>query len=62
MDVIDLNNKLRAFCDENNIDFIDNSNIDESCLGKKGLHPNKKGKSYMARHFIDYLNYINPCN
>ena len=62
VDVIDLNNNLRAFCDENFIDFIDNSNIDESCLGKKGLHPNKKGKSNMARNFIDYLNYIYPRN
>ena len=54
-EVIKLNDKLKAFCVDNLTDFIDNDNIDESCLGKKGLHPNKKGKSYIANNFINYL-------
>lgn len=51
----ELNVKLKYLCDENLIDFIDNSNIDESCLGKKKLHPNKKGKAFLANNFKDYL-------
>lgn len=57
-DVTDLNDKLVKFCEENHVDYIDNNNIDDSCLGRKGLHPNKKGKSYLAKNFI---NYINSC-
>ena len=51
----ELNVKLKQLCDENLIDFIDNSNIDESCLGKKKLHPNKKGKAFLANNFKHYL-------
>lgn len=54
-DVIELNDKLKSFCDENKIDYLNNDNIDESCLGKKFLHPNKKGKSYLAKNFINYI-------
>ena len=29
------NEKLKKFCDVNKIDFINNDNLDESCLGQK---------------------------
>ena len=32
------------------VDFIDNVNIKEVHLGKKGLHLNKKGKVYILRN------------
>ena len=36
--VLKLNNELKAFCDDNLLSFINNDNIDESCLGVKKLH------------------------
>ena len=36
--VSDINNNLKDLCKENLIDFIDNENIDESCLGEGKLH------------------------
>ena len=41
--VINLNAKLKSFCDDNLLDFIVHNNIDETCLGQKKLHLNKKG-------------------
>ena len=49
------NNVLKGICARNNLQYIDNSSIDESCLGIKKLHLNRKGKSYLAnnlKHFI----------
>ena len=56
--VEELNGNLKTLCEENLIDYIEHSNIDESCLGIKKLHPNKKGKAYLAKNFIRYLNTI----
>ena len=49
------NNVLKGICARNNLQYIDNSNIDESCLGIRKLHLNRKGTSYLAnnlKHFI----------
>ena len=49
------NKVLRDICSRNNLRSIDNNNIDESCLGIKKLHLNRKGTSYLAnnlKHFI----------
>ena len=49
------NKVLKDICSRNNLRSIDNSNIDESCLGIKKLHLNRKGTSYLAnnlKHFI----------
>ena len=53
--VTNLNMELTRFCDDNLIDFNSNENIDESCLGIKKLHLNRKGNSYLAVNFIEYL-------
>ena len=50
-----LDKELMRFCDDNLIDFISNENIDETCLGKRKLHLNRKGDSYLAVNFIEYL-------
>ena len=50
-----LNKELMHFCDDNIIDFIPNENIDETCLGIRKLHLNRKGNSYLAVNFIEYL-------
>ena len=54
--VYELNNNLKVFCEENLISFICNDNIDDSCLGKAKLHPNKKGKAFIAKNDIDFIN------
>ena len=35
--------------------FIDNSNLDVSCIGHKGLHLNEKGSSCLAVNFISQM-------
>ena len=37
--VNELNAKLKTLADDNLIDYIDNANIDESCLGQKKTSP-----------------------
>ena len=46
------NKDLIVFCEKNLIEFLLHENIDSSCLGKGKLHPNKKGKAYLAKNFI----------
>lgn len=53
--VTESNSRLKKFCVKNNIDFISNNNIDDSCLSTKKLHLNKRGNSYLANNFINYL-------
>ena len=49
-----LNEKLRNYCEQQSIGLMDNSNIDETCLGMKKLHLNKKGNGVIARNFLNY--------
>ena len=44
----DVNNKLKNCCNSAGIDFIDNSNIDGSCLNRGNLHLNRKGTAAVA--------------
>ena len=54
--VVEINARLKNFCMQNELGFIDNSpNIKEESLGKKKLHPNKKGTSLLVRNFLNYL-------
>ena len=53
--ISEMNIKLKELCEQNLIDFIDNSNIDESCLGERKLHLGKKGNAYLATNFIKYV-------
>ena len=39
--------RLKNYCKQKNIDFVDNSNIIEEHLGSKKLHINKRGKEYL---------------
>ena len=45
-------NKLLA---ESDFDKIGNSNVDVSCLGKRGLHLNNMGTGKLALDFIKFL-------
>ena len=40
----EMNKDIKAFCEENLVEFLSNENIDSRCLGKGKLHPNKKGE------------------
>ena len=50
-----LNGLLKSFCSRNVIDYIDNNNIDASCLGIKKLHLSKRGKGYFANNLKRYI-------
>lgn len=53
--VNELNANIEKLCEENLIAYISNGNIDETCLGIKKLHLNRKGTSIFARNLIDFL-------
>ena len=40
--VQDVNNSLKNYCTQTNLDYIENNNIKEEQLGSKKLHLNKK--------------------
>ena len=44
----DTNTRLKNYCRQKGISFIENSNIKESHLGKKKLHLNKAAKSFFC--------------
>ena len=48
-------NNLNKLLAEFDVDKIDNSNIDVSCLGKRGLHLNSIGTGKLALNFIKFL-------
>ena len=47
---------LKRVCDHNKWSYIDNSNIDNTCLNRRGLHLNRKGSSIISKNFSNYLN------
>ena len=48
-EVLDTNAILRRFRNQNNIDYIDNTNIKEDHLGIKNLRLNKRGNSVYVK-------------
>ena len=53
--VTDINSRLKNYCQQKHLDFIDNSNILEEHLGNRKLHLNKRGNSVLANNFMKYL-------
>ena len=51
----DTNTRLKNYCRQKGISFIENSNIKESHLRKKKLHLDKTGKSFFAKNLINYI-------
>ena len=49
------NTHLENYCKQQNLDFIDNSNIKKSDLNSRGLHLQECGSSKLAKHFVDYF-------
>lgn len=52
----DANSRLKNFCNQNDLGFIDNDNIDASYLGLKKLHMSKKGTSLLAINILNHMN------
>ena len=36
--------------------YIDNSNVDYTCLNRRGLHLNKKGSTTLSKNYGNYFN------
>ena len=51
-------NNLNKLLAELDVDKIDKSNIDVSCLGKHGLHLNSIGTGKLALNFIKFLRFF----
>ena len=56
--VTETNKRLKNYCRQKDIDYIDNSNITEDSLGIKKLHLNRKGNSFFAKNLLKYLNNV----
>ena len=50
-----VNNILTRVCDKNKWTYIDNSNVDYTCLNRRGLHLNKKGSATLSKNYSNYL-------
>ena len=51
----EINQRLKNYCKQRNIDFVDNSNIVEEHLGSKKLHLNQRSNSLLAKNILSYL-------
>ena len=49
------NNIIKDVCMRNNLKWIDNSSLDETCLGAKKVHLNRKGCSYLANNLKNFI-------
>ena len=53
-----MNDKLQRFSTSKGLSFIDNNNIDKSCLNKGKLHLNRRGSSFLANNFKNFVNSL----
>ena len=51
----DINSRMKNFCQQKRIGYIDNSNITENHLGMKNLHLNSKGNNAFAKNLINVI-------
>ena len=49
-EIRDLNMKLKRYCEGNNFLFVDNVNVEESCLNNSKLHLNHKGTNILCQN------------
>ena len=50
-----VNEKLKNICNQNSIDYIDNSNLRDSHLSRDGLHLNFKGTLALGDNFVNAI-------
>ena len=53
--IIAVNRAIKQICRRNQRTFIDNDNMDRSCLWRDGLHLNQIGKQRLAQNIINLL-------
>ena len=53
--IIAVNRAIKQICRRNQWTFIDNDNMDRSCLWRDGLHLNQIGKQRLAQNIINSL-------
>ena len=51
----DVNNKLKNYCNSVVMDFIDNSNIDGSCINIDKLHQNRTRTAALAKNLCRFV-------
>ena len=56
--VLEINVHLPNLCSQKIIGFIENKNINESCLSKKRLHLSNSNKAVSAKNLMDYVNRV----
>ena len=57
-EISELNVKLKKYCLGRGFIYIDNDNINESCLNNSKLHLNKKGTSLFSKNISTSLDVI----
>ena len=50
-----VNKKLKNICNQNSIDYIDNSNLQDSHLSRDGFHLNFKGTLALCDNFVNAI-------
>ena len=56
--VTETNKKLKNYCRQKDIGYIDNCNVTEDSLRIKKLHLNRKGNSFFAKNLLKYLTNV----
>ena len=51
----DVKNNLKNYCNSAGMDFINNSDIDGSCLNRAKLHLNRKGTATLAKNLCRFV-------
>ena len=57
-EIKETNVKLKNYCLGNGFIFVDNDNMNESCLNNSKLHLNKKGTQGLAKNIVSSLDNI----
>ena len=57
-DIKSINEKIQNLCTSKGLSFIDNSNIDKSCLNRTKLHLNRRGSSFLVNNFKKFVNSL----
>ena len=57
-DIKSINEKIQSLCTSKGLSFIDNSNIDKSCLNRSKLQLNRRGLSFLASNIKKFVNSL----
>ena len=53
-----INEKLKQWCIGKGLTFINNNNINESCLNRGKLYLNRRRSSYLANNFKNFIELL----